>query len=406
MVGADEGTVARRPGDDAGAPVTPVRRPSHTAETAVTAGVDPAAESRDGGTRLRRLPRRRAVPWTTGRALLAAGWLMLAQGLAPSRAAADGTRVVTDSAGRRVVVPARIERVFAAGPPATVFVYTLAPDALLGWYRPLTLDERAYIPPRYAALPTLGKLTGRSNTPNLEAVREARPDVILDYGAVGPREAALADRIQRETGVPYVLLDGSLAAVARVYATAGELLGVAERAAELGRYAARVLAEVDERVARVPADRRPRVYYARPPGGLSTELVESLQVLGAANVAAGRAEAGALVRVSLEQVVAWDPDVIVTIETAFAASVRSDPAWQGIKAVRDGRVYLAPLVPFPWLDLPPSVNRLAGLKWLGRALYPDLFPEEDVRQEALAFYRLFYRQAPTEEQLTRLLRGA
>ena len=370
MVGADEGTVVRRP-----------------------------------GRQLRRLPRRPAVPRTTGRALLAAGWLTIALGLAPSRAAADGTRVVTDSAGRRVVVPARIERVFAAGPPATVFVYTLAPDALLGWYRPLTLDERAYIPPRYAALPTLGKLTGRSNTPNLEAVREARPDVILDYGAVGPREAALADRIQRETGVPYVLLDGSLAAVARVYATAGELLGVAGRAAELGRYAARVLAEVDERVARVPADRRPRVYYARPPGGLSTELVESLQVLGATNVAAGRAEAGALVRVSLEQVVAWDPDVIVTIEPAFAAAVQSDPAWQGVKAVRDRRVYLAPLVPFPWLDLPPSVNRLAGLKWLGRALYPDLFPEEDVRQEALAFYRLFYRQPPTEEQLTRLLRG-
>ena len=167
MVGADEGTVVRRP-----------------------------------GRQLRRLPRRPAVPRTTGRALLAAGWLTIALGLAPSRAAADGTRVVTDSAGRRVVVPARIERVFAAGPPATVFVYTLAPDALLGWYRPLTLDERAYIPPRYAALPTLGKLTGRSNTPNLEAVREARPDVILDYGAVGPREAALADRIQRETGVP------------------------------------------------------------------------------------------------------------------------------------------------------------------------------------------------------------
>src|SRR5947208_1230722 len=98
MVGADEGTVVRRP-----------------------------------GRQLRRLPRRPAVPRTTGRALLAAGWLTIALGLAPSRAAADGTRVVTDSAGRRVVVPARIERVFAAGPPATVFVYTLAPDALLGW---------------------------------------------------------------------------------------------------------------------------------------------------------------------------------------------------------------------------------------------------------------------------------
>src|SRR5207244_2180796 len=161
MVGADGGTVGRRPGDDPGAPVTPLKRRGHKVETAVLAGADRAAESCDGrsrpGGRLRRLPRRRAVPWPTGRALLAAGWLTIALGLAPSRAATDGTRVVTDSAGRRVVVPARIERVFAAGPPATVFVYTLAPDALLGWYRPLTLDERAYIPPRYAPLPTPGK---------------------------------------------------------------------------------------------------------------------------------------------------------------------------------------------------------------------------------------------------------
>src|SRR5207302_6005683 len=223
MVGADGGTAARRPGEDARAALTPLRRRGHTAETAVAAGADPAGESRHGrprspravrgrarlrktvgkdgalaivttirngrprplpwtkearvgfgathrilddverpGRRLRRLPSRRAVPWTTGRAaLLAAAWLIVSVGLAPSRAAAEGTRVITDSAGRRVVVPARVERVFAAGPPATVLVYTLAPDALLGWYRPLTLDERAYIPPRYAAPPTLGKLTGR-----------------------------------------------------------------------------------------------------------------------------------------------------------------------------------------------------------------------------------------------------
>jgi iron complex transport system substrate-binding protein len=334
----------------------------------------------------------------------AAGGLLITVGLAASVVAAAEPRVVVDAAGRQVAVPARIERVFAAGPPATVFVYTLAPDTLLGWYRPLTTDERDYIPARYAELPTLGKLTGRSNTPNLEVVRAARPDVIVDYGAVGPQEAALADRVQRATGIPYVLLDGSLAAIPRAYQAAGELLGVAGRAAELSRYAERELADVSERVARVPAERRPRVYYARPPDGLGTELIESLQTLGAVNVATGYAAPGALVRVSVDQVVAWHPDVIVTIDTAFSAAVGSDPAWRQVKAVRDGRVYLAPLIPFPWLDLPPSVNRLAGLRWLGRALYPELF-RDDSRAATLAFYRLFYHQAPTERQLGALLGG-
>ena len=61
-------------------------------------------------------------------------------------------------------VPAKIERVFAAGGPASIFMYTLAPEKLLGWTSPLTPDERAYIPAPYAGLPTLGRLTGRGNT--------------------------------------------------------------------------------------------------------------------------------------------------------------------------------------------------------------------------------------------------
>jgi iron complex transport system substrate-binding protein len=73
--------------------------------------------------------------------------------------------------------------------------------------------------------------------------------------------------------------------------------------------------------------------------------------------------------------------------------------------VRNGRLYVAPEVPFPWLDSPPSVNRLIGLKWLGRVLYPEAFPE-DLRAETRNFYQLFYHRAPDERQLNELLRGA
>src|SRR5215510_8764008 len=73
------------------------------------------------------------------------------------------TRVVGDSAGRQVAVPAKIERIFAAGAPAGVFLYTLAPEKLLNWNLPLTPEQRAYMPARYGALPALGRLTGRGN---------------------------------------------------------------------------------------------------------------------------------------------------------------------------------------------------------------------------------------------------
>jgi iron complex transport system substrate-binding protein len=324
-----------------------------------------------------------------------------------SAAAAAEKRTVVDSAGRRIEVPAKVARVFVAGGPASVFIYTLAPDKLLGWNRPLTPEERAYIPSRYANLPTLGRLTGRGNTANVEVVLASRPDVIIDYGVINPTYVSLADRVQQQTGVPYLLFDGSLSQIARSYAAAGDTLGVGERAKELARYAQGLLAEIDERVARVPVEKRSLVYYARGPRGLQTGLkgsinVESLERIGARNVAAERMGPGGIVTISPEQLLAWNPEVVITIESDFAAAARSDDVWKSVKAVRDGRLYVAPTEPFPWLDFPPSVNRLIGLKWLGRILYPQQFPEA-LREETRRFYGLFYHQAADERQLDTLL---
>jgi iron complex transport system substrate-binding protein len=335
--------------------------------------------------------------------------LGLGLALLPVPGHAADTRTLVDGAGRRVEVPARVERVYAAGGPATIFLYALAPGALLGWTRPLTPEEQAFIPAPYAGLPVLGRLTGRGNTASVEVVLAARPHVILDYGVVNPTYVALADRVQQQTGVPYLLYDGGLSAMPRALEQAGDLLGVRDHAARLARYAEGVLRDVDARLARVPPERRPRVYYARGPRGLETATrgainVEGIERLGARNVAGERPGSPGTTAVSPEQVLGWDPEVIITIDPAFFAAVRTDPVWRNVRAVRDGRVHLAPPDPFPWVDSPPSVNRLIGLRWLGRVLYPDLFPE-DLRQETRAFYALFYHRAPDDRQLDALLAG-
>jgi iron complex transport system substrate-binding protein len=323
---------------------------------------------------------------------------------APGSAVAQ-RRAIVDGAGRRVEVPASIRRVFAAGGPASIFLYTLAPDALLGWARQPTPEERAWLPARYADLPAFGRLTGRGNTANVEVVLAARPDLVLDFGSVGPTYVSLADRLQEQIKLPYILLDGSLSATAQAYTLAGDLLGVADRGKELARYVERTLADVDRRVASVPAERRPSVYYARGPKGLETAApgsinAESLDRLGVRNVAAGSGRG--LTTVSLEQVLAWNPDVILTLDPAFHAAVGADPSWRSVRAVKDRRVYLVPLQPFPWVDFPPSVNRVIGLRWLGHVLYPDAFPG-GMREEARAFYGLFYHRTPAEQQLDSLL---
>jgi iron complex transport system substrate-binding protein len=76
--------------------------------------------------------------------------------------------------------------------------------------------------------------------------------------------------------------------------------------------------------------------------------------------------------------------------------------WAGIKAVRDRRVYLAPTAPFGWIDRPPSLNRVIGLKWLSGLFYPDQLGQ-DLRETTRAFYRLFYHVDPSDTELDTLI---
>jgi iron complex transport system substrate-binding protein len=313
---------------------------------------------------------------------------------------------VTDAAGRAVPVPAKVERVFPAGPPAAILLYTLAPELLLGWPRANRAEELPYLLPDIGRRPEVGRITGRGNTANLEVVLALKPDLILDVGSTRETFVSLAERVQGQTGIPYALLDGRFSAIPESYRKLGALIGRPDAGEAKAAHCEHMLDVVMQRISGVAPDKRPRVYYARGPRGLETGLGGSINVetieLVARNVAADMR--GGLATVSIEQVLVWNPDVIVTIDRTFAANVRGDPAWAGVKAVREGRVHLSPKMPFGWVDFPPSVNRLIGLQWLGTILYPALFPE-DLTALTRDFYTRFYHVTPSEAQVAAVLAG-
>ena len=314
---------------------------------------------------------------------------------------------VTDGAGRTVAVPDTVTRVFPAGPPAAILLYTLAPELLLGWPRANRAAELEFLYPEIGRRPEIGRLTGRGNTANLEVVLALKPDLIVDSGSINDTYISLAERVQAQTGIPYALLDGRFDRIPESYRTLGRLIGHETKADELARYAEQTMRTVRSRIAAIPEDKRPRVYYARGPRGLETGLagsinVETLEFMGARNVAA--AQRGGLANVSIELVLLWNPEIIITIDQDFARNVYSDPRWASVEAVRERRVHLSPKMPFGWVDFPPAVNRLIGLRWLGRVLYPDLFPE-DLRELTRDFYRRFYHVELTGEQVDRILAG-
>jgi iron complex transport system substrate-binding protein len=320
-------------------------------------------------------------------------------------ASSAGARDVVDSAGRTVAVPDRVERVVAAGPPASVLVTMLAPEKLIGWNRKPPAEELPYLPPVTRALPELGRLTGRGGTMNLEVLMAAKPDLIVDFGSISDTFVSLADRVQSQTSIPYLLIDGHFPKTVAAVRLLGAILGVGPRSETLAERMESDLADIDRVTASIPPASRPRVYLARGTNGLETGNrgsinTEIIERVGAVNVV----DTGApgLVKVSLEQVLAWNPDTIVTVDPAVAEHIRSDSAWAPIDAVRQGRIFVSPKLAYGWVDAPPSVNRWIGMQSLARLLYPGKF-SGDIRDVTRDFYRQFYQVDLSAPELDTLL---
>ncbi|WP_159999547.1 ABC transporter substrate-binding protein [Roseomonas sp. 18066] len=323
---------------------------------------------------------------------------------------AQTTRPLRDAAGRAVTLPALVTKVVAAGPPAALPIWSIAPDLLAGWVRAPRGAELGFLPPEAAALGETGRLTGRAgDTASVEAVVASGAQMILDYGLVTRPYVELADRLQAQTRLPVLLLDGTLSGIPATFRLLGEILGRQAAAAPRAEAAERLLEEARDGAATLAARGRPRVYYARGPQGLETGLrgsinTEIIEFCGAENVAAAQLGSGGLAPVSAEQVVAWDPDWIVTPEAGLAAAMPGHPVWGSLRAVKAGRVALAPVLPYGWVDSPPSVNRLLGLAWLPVLL--GLRPPEKLAPRIADLSALLYHRRPDAAQMAALLRGA
>jgi len=337
---------------------------------------------------------------------LAAGiaFLLVALFAVPGRAAG-----FVDSAERYVVIPDRIGRVMAADQSAAILVFVLAPEKLVGWSRPLTRAQRAYLPAKFARLPVVGQLTGPTPTVAADAVARLRTDLIIDTGIVSPEAAARADALQQQTRIPYIVLDGSIQLIPDTLATVGAMLGVAERGQDLASSARAAIDGLRGRLLITESTERPLVYYGRGTDGLETGLARSqvmaaIDQAGVINVAA-RLGSGELTRVTREQIFQWNPAIIIAQQQSFYNALQRDRGWRGLAAVTNKRVYLAPTDPFGWIDDPAGVNRIIGLPWLTALFYPDVY-QEDLRASVREFYDKFYRVQLTDRQLEALVRPA
>jgi iron complex transport system substrate-binding protein len=319
-------------------------------------------------------------------------------------------REVTDMLGRTVEVPAHIERVLGAAPPITALLYALSPERVVGLNMPFQPGDERFVGARLPALPMVGGMLGHGQRMQAESVLGLHPDVAISWGGAVPA-ASVDETIQlfEHAGVPvlFVRVD-TLADWPAAFEFVGHLLGSEARAAQLGRAVDDSLAKVTQAVADIPEAERKRVYYAEGMDGLTTEChssfhVEPIVIAGGYNV--HRCTPSSYVgmeKVSLEQVLAYDPEVILVQDAGFLARLDGHSPWRNVRAVREGRVLLVPRGPLNWLDRPPSFMRALGIQWLANALYPERFPF-DARNAARDFYSRFFGVTPGDADLDSVL---
>lgn len=311
----------------------------------------------------------------------------------------------TDSAGREVDLPKNIERIAPSGPLAQVVLYTLCPDKLVGLAGNFSDDQFKYIDKKYEKLPVFGNLYG--DTLNLEAIMSADPQVIIDVGE--PKKSVKEDMngIQEKTGIPTIFVHMEMDSMVSAYNTLGEVTGEKKQAQKLMDYIEKTQTDTAEKVKTIPDDKRVKVYYGQDEG--LTAIVKGtvhsdvIDAVGAINVAdVEKSVRGGASQISMEQLLLWNPDVILFGPGSIYDKVSTLPEWQGLNAIKNGKYYEVPQGPYNWMGRPPSVNRVLGIKWLSNLLYPDVFPYDMVK-ETKDFYKLFYHCDVTDGQVKDLL---
>jgi iron complex transport system substrate-binding protein len=185
--------------------------------------------------------------------------------------------------------------------------------------------------------------------------------------------------------------------------TLGELFGQPGRAAEIIEYYRVAVRRVQDRLRGVSArdkrrvlllyysDRDGKVAFGVPPvSWMQTRMTE---MAGGTPVWRDAVPGQGWTTVSLEQILAWDPDAVFVVSywrdpKDVARGLQADPIWNRLRAVKERRLYAFAGDLCSWDQ--PSPRWILGLAWMAKKLYPERFEAVDITAVAADFYRVAY----------------
>jgi len=332
-------------------------------------------------------------------------------GQTPSAPAAKaGTRTIVDMTGRSVEIPTpeNIQRVAVLTSPLVQLMYVVGAQdklcAMTASQSRFKLFEKFY--PRQAQIPAPRRTAADIN---IEALLAADPQFCIG-------SEVDMDLVEKNTNLPTVRISTTNApeqvfenhkATVRLF---GEIFGQPARAENYCRFLDGMLREIKSRTAELPAEKRVKVYMGFNPDHLTTYggdtymqyLIEAAGCRNAAQeLSTLGGKEGGLAEVSLEQVLSWDPDLIV-VDYGNAADLARDPTWSGLRAVKEGRVLRIPVGGFLWHRSSAESAALLPL-WLAINAYPDRFAGVSIENEIKRYYREIYGFALSDADVAGIL---
>ena len=106
--------------------------------------------------------------------------------------------------------------------------------------------------------------------------------------------------------------------------------------------------------------------------------------------------------VDMEQILNWDPSIVFFAPGSIYSTVADNENWQTIPAIKDGRYYEVPFGPYNWMGFPPSVQRILGMQWMAKVLYPEA-ADYDMYEVTQTYFQLFYHCDLTIDQYNALV---
>ncbi len=321
---------------------------------------------------------------------------------------AQGTRVFVDDAGREVALEENIERIVVTGPLGQITVFAIAPDKLVGLCSAWDSAAVPYIDESKYDLPVVGQIYGGKGSVNLEELMAAEPQVVIDVGEPRGDIVADLDALQEQTGLPFVHISAYIDSLDKTYNRLGELLGMEEEGAVLAEYCANVYTRAKDIMSRVEKVKLLYIVGVEGLGVIARDSYQSAVIdMMADNLAVleSPSSKGTGNEVDMEQILNWNPDVILFSQCAAFETAGDDPLWQAVTAIAEDRYYDVPVGPYNWMGFPPSVQRLLGVMWMGKLLYPEA-ADYDLYEETAQYFELFYHSELTREQFDALTAGS